>query len=188
MVSPPPLSYLGLGPLLRPVGLRGGAGAGGGEVREHICTLDPGRCLGHNLKPSSTAWYRMTRFVPTLRERGPNRRAVVKEKNANEAALLFSGRAINGRCVDGSPPLVMPPPVKQLAATRGIIRAKGLKIPFAKLDISNVFYTCTSPPGQASSFCRHVGVSHNAFQGLPFGRSRGPMPFPELWGLYMVRK
>ena len=125
----------------------------------------------------------MTRFVPTLREHGPNRRAVVKEKNANEAGLLFSGRAINGRCVDGSPPLVMPP-VKQLAATRGIIRAKGLKIPFAKLDISNVFYTCTSPPGQASSFCRHVGVSHNAFQGLPFGRSRGPMPFPELWGLY----
>ena len=61
------------------------------------------------------------------------------------------------------------PTLEQLGAAMSLMRHLGLRVYFTKLDISNMFYTCRTPPGRDSDIRVQIGDDIYGFPELPFG-------------------
>ena len=114
-----------------------------------------------------------------------NMRAFPKPKSAEKGALIADLRLLNA--LMGSPPQPFElPSLTQLAALLEILRARGVKAHFTKLDVSNMYWSVLLPKEHATSFrFRFKGTTY-AIPSLPFGWVASPNMAIEVLAAYLT--
>ena len=102
-----------------------------------------------------------------------NMRAFPKPKSADKGALGADLRLLN--TLMGSPPQPFElPSLTQLAALLEILRARGVKAHFTKLDVSNMYWFVLLPEEHATSFRFRVKGTTYAIPSVLFGWQPAP--------------
>ena len=81
-----------------------------------------------------------------------NARTFAKRKSAAKGAFVVDARIVNWYSLPPTGRLCLPS-LEQLGAIMGIMRLRGIRVKFTKLDISKTFYTCC-PPQEANTGIR----------------------------------
>ena len=114
-----------------------------------------------------------------------NMRAFPKPKSAETGALIADLRLLNA--LMGSPPQPFElPSLTQLAALLEILRARGVKAHFTKLDVSNMYWSLLLPEEHATSFRFEVKGTTYAIPGLPFGWAASPNMAIDVLAVYLT--